>query len=110
MADITMCFNPSYCKRKKECYRSTATPDEVQSYSNFYEKGKVCKFFLAEPEKEIDKLVANELKSINSKTKKKVKMNLYTCNCCGLLWWSETLENDEVCPNCESSSLDYCLS
>ena len=34
MPDITMCTS-SECPERKNCYRSTAKPDELQSWSNF---------------------------------------------------------------------------
>lgn len=38
MADITMCASEN-CPRKQECYRTTAKPDNWQSWSDF---GSVC--------------------------------------------------------------------
>lgn len=34
MPDITMCSN-NECERKENCYRHNATPDHLQSYSDF---------------------------------------------------------------------------
>ena len=56
MADITMCIN-EFCPKKKECYRYTATPEELhQWYGDFdyhYDsKGNVvCKDYMPNPPK-----------------------------------------------------------
>jgi len=48
MADITMCVTTG-CPMASECYRKTATPNEVQSYSEFlvtFNNGKAeCDYF-----------------------------------------------------------------
>lgn len=34
MPDICMCMSKN-CERRNECYRAQATPDRLQTYSNF---------------------------------------------------------------------------
>ena len=49
MVDIAMCTNES-CPLRRHCYRQTATPGEVQSYSEFEFKADFdivqCDYFM----------------------------------------------------------------
>lgn len=44
MNDITMCLNEN-CKVKDQCYRHTATPDKLQSYSMFSTDTEKCEYY-----------------------------------------------------------------
>lgn len=46
MPDITLCASKK-CRRKKTCYRAKVNIRTLwQSYSDFYEKGKKCGYYM----------------------------------------------------------------
>lgn len=58
MADITKCANSNKCPNRKYCYRNLAKDSILQSYANFYEKGKICDLFIEVKESDYVKRVS----------------------------------------------------